>query len=137
MLDISGRDAAAPYPIEFFRIELSPLIDGSVFVSLTATTVDADQPQLLDQEIASERVRSLDEVLSLIARHVSISAGADPNSNSDSTEVRFRNYYRCARCGHEWTDEWSAMCDDDCPQCGARHMSPYRSEDMERENRHG
>jgi hypothetical protein len=21
------------------------------------------------------------------------------------------------------------MCDDDCPYCGARHMSPYESED--------
>jgi DNA-directed RNA polymerase subunit RPC12/RpoP len=41
----------------------------------------------------------------------------------------FRNYYRCARCNHEWTDEWSATCDDDCPHCGARHMSPYKSED--------
>jgi predicted nucleic acid-binding Zn-ribbon protein len=43
----------------------------------------------------------------------------------------FRNYYRCTRCGHEWTDEWSAMCDDDCPHCGARHMSPLKSEDAE------
>jgi DNA-directed RNA polymerase subunit RPC12/RpoP len=41
----------------------------------------------------------------------------------------FRNHYECARCGHEWTDVWSATCDDDCPQCGARHMSPYKSED--------
>jgi predicted nucleic acid-binding Zn-ribbon protein len=43
----------------------------------------------------------------------------------------FRNYYRCARCGHEWTDEWSATCEDDCPHCGARHMSPYKSEDAD------
>ena len=43
----------------------------------------------------------------------------------------FCNYYRCARCNREWTDEWSATCDDDCPHCGARHMSPYRSEDIE------
>ena len=28
-------------------------------------------------------------------------------------------------------DVWSAQCDDDCPQCGARHMSPYDSEDVE------
>lgn len=42
----------------------------------------------------------------------------------------FRNYYRCARCGEEWTDDWSATCDDDCPHCGARHMSPYKSEDV-------
>ena len=43
----------------------------------------------------------------------------------------FRNYYRCAECGCEWTDVWSAQCDDDCPWCGARHMSPYKSEDVE------
>lgn len=22
------------------------------------------------------------------------------------------------------------MCDDDCPECGARHMSPYESDDL-------
>jgi hypothetical protein len=22
------------------------------------------------------------------------------------------------------------MCDDDCPQCGARHMSPYEGDDL-------
>jgi predicted nucleic acid-binding Zn-ribbon protein len=43
----------------------------------------------------------------------------------------FRNYYRCASCGHEWTDQWSAMCDGDCPNCGARHMSPYKSDDID------
>ena len=43
----------------------------------------------------------------------------------------FRNYYRCARCGHEWSDDWTATCDDDCPQCGARHMSPYKSDDID------
>ena len=42
----------------------------------------------------------------------------------------FRNFYRCARCEHEWSDEWTATCDDDCPACGARHMSPYKSEDI-------
>ncbi len=43
---------------------------------------------------------------------------------------RFRNHYRCERCGHEWQDEWSATCDGDCPSCGARHMSPTKSEDL-------
>jgi hypothetical protein len=42
----------------------------------------------------------------------------------------FCNHYKCARCGGEWTDEWSCMCDDDCPHCGARHMSPYDSIDL-------
>jgi len=42
----------------------------------------------------------------------------------------FRNYYKCAHCGGHWTDEWSCMCDDDCRYCGARHMSPYNSDDL-------
>ncbi len=42
----------------------------------------------------------------------------------------FLNFYRCERCEHEWTDRWTATCDDDCPHCGARHMSPYKSNDI-------
>ena len=42
----------------------------------------------------------------------------------------FLNIYRCARCKRIWTDEWSCMCDDDCPHCGARHMSPTDSDDL-------
>jgi predicted nucleic acid-binding Zn-ribbon protein len=42
----------------------------------------------------------------------------------------FINPYECDRCGTGWTDEWSCMCDDDCPQCGARHMSPGESEEL-------
>ncbi len=42
----------------------------------------------------------------------------------------FRNYYECARCDSKWTDDWSCMCDDDCRRCGARHMSPYKSDDL-------
>jgi DNA-directed RNA polymerase subunit RPC12/RpoP len=47
--------------------------------------------------------------------------------------VLFRNFYRCERCSNEWEDVWSATCDDDCPRCGARHMSPYKSEDEDHE----
>jgi hypothetical protein len=42
----------------------------------------------------------------------------------------FRNYYICERCDSTWSDEWSCMCDDDCPHCDARHMSPFKSDDL-------
>ncbi len=42
----------------------------------------------------------------------------------------FCNHYLCERCEGTWTDEWSSMCDDDCPTCGARHMSPYDFDDL-------
>jgi predicted nucleic acid-binding Zn-ribbon protein len=42
----------------------------------------------------------------------------------------FLNHYRCARCARQWTDQWSCLCDDDCPHCGARQMPPHASEEL-------
>ena len=42
----------------------------------------------------------------------------------------YRNHYTCDRCHCGWEDEWSCTCEDDCPHCGARHMSPHDSEDL-------
>ena len=42
----------------------------------------------------------------------------------------FLNFYKCARCKRRWSDEWSCMCDDECPHCGARDMTPHTSEDL-------
>jgi len=82
MLDIHAREfagRAAPVirDVEFFRIELASLDDGSIHVALTATTVDETEPQLLDQEIARDRVATIDEVLALIRRHVRVGPRPD------------------------------------------------------------
>ncbi|AGB45750.1 hypothetical protein FJ872_11180 [Mesorhizobium sp. B2-5-9] len=42
----------------------------------------------------------------------------------------YLNHYECYRCSEHWTDEWSCMCDDECPNCGARHATPIDSEDL-------
>ncbi len=42
----------------------------------------------------------------------------------------YLNHYSCDECGGDWSDPWSCMCDDECPHCGARHMSPVRSDDL-------
>ena len=47
-------------------MELARLADGSIHVTLTATTVDDQEPQLLSQELASERVSSVDKALAII-----------------------------------------------------------------------
>lgn len=46
------------------------------------------------------------------------------------TMAWYRNYYKCARCQYEWQDEWSCNCDDDCPHCDARHVSPHEADDL-------
>jgi hypothetical protein len=52
--------------IEYFFAEIAQLPDGTYYVSLTATTIDDEEPQLLNQEIDSRRGVSLDEVLAVI-----------------------------------------------------------------------
>jgi len=81
MLDIHTRASAGRTPsvilgADFLRMELSPQIDGKVLVSLTATTVDQEEPQLLDQEVACERVDTIDDVVALIRTHVTIARPA-------------------------------------------------------------
>jgi hypothetical protein len=51
----------------------------------------------------------------------------DPGS---SRMAWFLNHYTCYRCGRDWSDDWSCMCDDDCPHCGARHSTPVDSDDL-------
>jgi hypothetical protein len=52
--------------VESFVAEIAQLPDGTYYVSLTATTVDDVEPQLLNMEIETRRGASLDEVLSVI-----------------------------------------------------------------------
>ena len=52
--------------VEFYTIELAQVADGTFVVSLTATTVDDEEPQLLCQQIASKRVASIDDALEVI-----------------------------------------------------------------------
>lgn len=61
-------------------------------------------------------------------------AALESGQNGDCDECQedapeFINHYKCYRCAHSWADQWTAQCDDDCPECGARHVSPFKSED--------
>lgn len=78
MLDMTRRATAAPVPpprtpVEFYTIELARLEDGNIFVGLTATSFDEQEPQLLDQEIAAERVATIDDALALVRASVAFS----------------------------------------------------------------
>lgn len=39
----------------------------------------------------------------------------------------FLNFYKCGQCRRRWTDEWR---DDQCPSCGFRDMTPYKTDDL-------
>ena len=56
--------------VEFFNIELAPLADGGVYVLMTATTVDDQEPQLLTQEIVRDTVATIDAALAVIKKNL-------------------------------------------------------------------
>lgn len=60
--------------VEFFNIELAPLSDGRVYVSLTETTVDDEEPQLLTREIMRDTVATVDDALRVIKAGLTNSA---------------------------------------------------------------
>ncbi|MCC6947000.1 MAG: hypothetical protein IT539_04455 [Bradyrhizobiaceae bacterium] len=75
MLDIDGRNTAAPVPpfapeIQFVNVELALGADGLLFVGVQATIIDEDNLELLNQELANGRVHTLDEALALIRKGV-------------------------------------------------------------------
>jgi hypothetical protein len=57
-------------PIEFVTMQLMPLADGLISVSMKTTTFDEKELELIDQEIADERVASLDELFTLVRSRV-------------------------------------------------------------------
>ena len=45
-------------------------------------------------------------------------------------EQEYTNFY--CHCGTQWSDKWTAMCNDECPEC-SKEIEPYASEDEEEE----
>jgi len=80
MLDIQTGAQAPPHPtppIEFVTIQLMPVVQGGVSVSLKSTIFDETDLDLIDQDIAHERVTTIDELVGLIRAHVRI--GCQPS----------------------------------------------------------
>jgi hypothetical protein len=76
ILDVQNATPASPAasPIEFVTMQLMPLADGMIGVSLKSTVFDEQELELIDQDIADERVTSLDQLFTLIRSHVRILA---------------------------------------------------------------
>lgn len=73
MFDTDAGATAAGFPkvlnLEFLRVQLSPLLGGGVHVAVTATCIDEQIPELLEQEIVSDRVPTIEGALALVVAH--------------------------------------------------------------------
>jgi hypothetical protein len=74
ILDVQNAAPAKPAapPIAFVTMQLMPLADGMVGVSLKSTVFDESELELVDEDIVDGRVSSLDQVFDLIRSHVLI-----------------------------------------------------------------
>jgi hypothetical protein len=57
----------------FYDLQLALLADGGYHLSVAATSVDEEEPQLLYQELLSERVASIDDALTKLKRTLTTS----------------------------------------------------------------
>lgn len=75
--EVQTNSSSAP-AIEFVTMQLMPLADGLISVSMKSTTFDEKELELIDQEIADERVASLDELFSLVRSRVRFAESPAP-----------------------------------------------------------
>jgi hypothetical protein len=62
----AGANAPAPLPLQFVNIEITPLSGGELSVVMQATLLDERELEFVGQDLAHERVGTLDEVLAII-----------------------------------------------------------------------
>ncbi len=72
----AGAKPPAPYPLQFVNIEITPLIDGCFAVVMQATLLDEKQLEFVGEDLAYERVQTLDEALAVIRENVAPLAAA-------------------------------------------------------------
>ena len=62
----AGEKAGAPLPLQFVSIEIMPIVGGKLSVALQATLLDEDALEFIGQDLAHERVDTIDQALAVI-----------------------------------------------------------------------
>ena len=76
-----------------------------------------------------DRINNLNDDLDieLFSEEIKPEFEYDPDA-FDGPSQAFLNLYICPACAHRWSDVYECMVDDDCLQCGERHISPIESQ---------
>lgn len=70
--DTIGRAKAAPaLPLQFVSIEIMPIVGGKLSVAMQATLLDEDALEFIGEDLANERVDTIEQVLAVIRKNVS------------------------------------------------------------------
>jgi len=106
--------------------------NGGVWAPYDLTGWDEDEvAEPMTEEAAAGRRADISKAVEATAGSINASLGTGLcDDGNDSDEPIFVNSYACPECGETWIDRWSCACDDDCPTCGARDISPQASEEV-------
>ena len=74
--------------------------------------------------------RGQEGAIALVMQPYEADGVEDTSGQHSSGEMKFRNFYRCPKCGAEWEDCWDSMCNDECPNGCMKDIEPFRSEDL-------
>jgi len=66
----AGADTPAPLPLQYVSIELMPIVGGRLSVALRATLLDEQQFEFVGQDLAHERVDTIEQALAVIRQNV-------------------------------------------------------------------
>ena len=68
----AGATAQAPLPLQYVSIQLMPIVGGKLSIAMQATLLDEQQFEFVGQDLAHERVDTIEQALALIRENVSI-----------------------------------------------------------------
>lgn len=91
-----------------------------------------EEPRTLAEALAGDDTELMspeDEADLIISqrRRATNDFGDDEELGEPEARRWWTNYYTCPRCGADWDDFYDSQPDDDCPNCGCRHVSPHES----------
>jgi hypothetical protein len=68
----TGTKAPAPLPLQYVSIELMPLVGGKFSVALQATLLDEERLEFVGEDLARERVDTIEQALAVIRDNVAM-----------------------------------------------------------------
>jgi hypothetical protein len=66
----AGKTAGTALPLQFVSIEIMPLAGGDFSVAMQATLLDEDALAFVGEDLATERVGTIEQVLAVIRQNV-------------------------------------------------------------------
>ena len=69
-LETAGATAPAPLPLQYIDVKITPLLGGRYAVCIQATLLDEANLEFVGEDLADERVSTLEQALAVIRENI-------------------------------------------------------------------